>query len=113
MRTRDEALDLAALLKRDIAGIFPSETIETILYGSYARNDADEGSDIDVLFLVDSPRNVIAAKNWQIGEAAGEILIEHGIVISPIVENRDFFNEYQDPMPFFGNIKTEGIRLDV
>lgn len=34
-------------------------------------------------------RHDISEKNWQIGDLAAELLLEHGIVVSPLVENRD------------------------
>ena len=34
--------------------LFPNDDLELILYGSYARNEAQEGSDIDVMVLVDA-----------------------------------------------------------
>jgi len=49
-----------------ILPLFPNEKMDVILFGSYARGDYEEGSDIDVMFLVNTSRNEIAKKNWQI-----------------------------------------------
>ena len=82
-----------------------------ILYGSYARHDADDGSDIDVLLLTDLSRQTIREKHWQIGEAAAEVLLDHGIVVSPVVENRTYFYENEGLLPFFRNVQQEGVWL--
>ena len=94
-----------------LASLFPQDQIEAILFGSYARGDAEPGSDIDVLFLVDAARQDISARNWQIGDLAAELLLDYGIVVSPIVENRDYFNKNVDVLPFYRNVDREGVRL--
>lgn len=96
---------------RDMEAVFPQDRIEAILFGSYARGDAQSDSDIDVLVLVDAPRSTISEKNWKIGDLAGDYLLDYGVVVSPIVENRDYYNSNADILPFFRNIRTEGVRL--
>lgn len=93
---------------RDLLG--PSMR-DVILFGSYARNDADDGSDIDIMILADMSRTDIAALQWKIGEIASDILLNYGILVSPIVENRTFFLENTEIMPFFRNIHQEGVRI--
>lgn len=78
----------------------------------YARGDAEPGSDIDVLILVDASRQDISARNWQIGNLAAELLLDYGIVVPPIVENRDYFNKNVDILPFHCNVERKGVRLD-
>ena len=82
-----------------------------ILFGSYARGDADAGSDIDVLLLVDASRQDISTRNWQVGDLAAELLLVHGIVVSPIVENREYFNKNLELFPFYRNIHSEGVKI--
>ena len=81
------------------------------LFGSYARGDAEPGSDIDVLILVDASRQDISAQNWQVGDMAAELLLNYGVVVSPIVENRDYFNRNMNVLPFYRNVDREGVRI--
>ncbi|MBQ7455628.1 MAG: nucleotidyltransferase domain-containing protein [Clostridia bacterium] len=111
MCSQQEAQSIVEQLSQRISQLYPQETPDVILFGSYARRDADEGSDIDVLYLVDAPRQEIAARNWQVGAAAAELLLEHGVVVSPVVENRAFFRQHAATLPFFRNIQQEGVRL--
>lgn len=99
-------------MRNYIVHLFPSEMPDIILFGSYARSDANISSDIDVMFLVDSSRETIAEKHWQIGEAAAEVLMDHGIVVSPIVENRAYYHATADILPFFKNVQREGVWLN-
>ena len=98
-------------MSRNVRSLFPEGTMEVILFGSYARHDETDESDIDIMYLVDVPRSIIAERNWQLGEAAADVLLEHGVVISPIVENKEYFHEKADTLPFFQNIQKEGVRV--
>lgn len=111
MYSQNEVHELVKELSKEIAMLFREENIETIMFGSYARNEATSDSDIDVLILVDSPREIIADKNWEIGELAANILLDYGVVVSPIVENREFFIRNLSVLPFFQVINREGVKI--
>lgn len=111
MRSKDEVREIIARLNDRMAEIFPDEQMDVILFGSYARSDADDGSDIDVMFLVDAPRRSIEEKQWRIGEIAADVLMDSGAVVSPIVENRAYFRANADVMPFFRNVRREGVAI--
>ena len=91
--------------------LFNQEKIEAILFGSYARGDADSGSDIDVLLLVDASRQDISNRNWQVGDLAAELLLNYGVVVSPIVENREYFMRNLELFPFYRSVEREGVRI--
>ncbi len=84
---------------------------DIILFGSYARNDADDTSDIDVMILADMSREQIATLSFQLGEIASDLLFDYGILVSPIVENQDYFQSNLDVLPFFRNVHNEGVRI--
>ncbi len=111
MYSQEHILNLLKELKAGIQLLFPEDEMEFILFGSYARKEASAGSDIDVMILVDASREEIAQKNWKIGELAANILLEYGSVISPIVENRDFFRKHLVVLPFFQTVEQEGVRI--
>ena len=111
MRTNLEVRKIIAELCSIMASLFPQNQIEAILFGSYARGDAEPGSDIDVLILVDASRQDISAQNWQVGDMAAELLLNYGVVVSPIVENRDYFNRNMNVLPFYRNVDREGVRI--
>lgn len=111
MLTRQEATVIIVAMTRKITLLFPQDRIEAILFGSHARGDAGPESDIDVLFLVDASRQDIAERNWQVGDLAAELLLEYGVVVSPIVENRECFNRNSQGLPFYRSVESEGVRI--
>lgn len=111
MCSQDEICLIISQICKRMNSIFPNEQFDVILFGSYARNEADDSSDIDVMFLVDSSRQSIQEKYWQVGEAAAEALMAYGIVISPVVENRAYYHANVNIIPFFKNVQREGVKI--
>ena len=56
-------------------------------------------------------RQDISTQNWKVGDLAADFLLEYGIVVSPIVENRDYFIRNMNVLPFYRNIAREGVSL--
>ena len=85
-------------------------TAQTILYGSEARGDAREDSDIDLLILVDGDKMTIEQES-QITEPLYELELKTGVLISPIVMLKKQWQNRPYQTPFSINIANEGILL--
>lgn len=97
-------------LRDGLTALFPNESMDMILYGSYARGDAEPGSDLDVMILVDTSREEISKRSWDISGLASDLSLSCGVMVSPFVENRTFFLTLLPALPFFQNVSKEGIR---
>ncbi|MBO6288235.1 MAG: nucleotidyltransferase domain-containing protein [Prevotella sp.] len=84
--------------------------VQTILYGSEARGDAREDSDIDLLLLVDADRLTYSEKD-EIIAPLYDIELDTGIVISTIVMPRKEWENRPFLTPFQYNVNNEGIVL--
>lgn len=93
---------------RDLLG---DRVKKIILYGSYARGDYKNNSDIDIMILTDLNFDEIEKYRDEISDIAFDIELEKGIVISPIIKNIDRYNARVEIVPFFMNIKKEGVAL--
>lgn len=82
-----------------------------ILYGSYARGDYNENSDIDIMILVTLSEVEIKQFENGIYDIAVDLELKYGKVLSPIIKNQEFFEYWSDTLPFYRNVKMEGIRL--
>lgn len=87
----------------DIAGIF--------LYGSYARGDHDEYSDIDIVAIVKGSRAELQQKLKKVWDMSADIGLENDVVVSPAVIPYDEFEEYKETLPYYMNILREGKRI--
>ena len=81
------------------------------MYGSYARGDYTENSDIDILILVDISETKIKQSENQIYDGAFDLELKYGKVLSPIIKNQDFFEYWADALPFYRTIKKEGVKV--
>ena len=82
-----------------------------IVYGSYARGDYSELSDIDVMLLVSLGEEDIKKISDQISDLAFDFMMKYGVDISPVITNVDHFNYWVDNLPFYRNVRDEGVRL--
>ncbi len=82
-----------------------------ILYGSYARGDYNESSDIDIMILTDLTDDEIIKYRDCVTDIAYDIeeAYNFSIMLSPLVKNIDKFNYWLEALPFYMNIQKEGV----
>ena len=79
-----------------------------ILYGSVARDEARDDSDVDIAILVDSDEEGMYDR---ILDVVVNIELKYNLVISVVLIEVDRFKKWGDVLPFYKNIKKEGITL--
>ncbi|HIT60314.1 MAG TPA: nucleotidyltransferase domain-containing protein [Candidatus Fimousia stercorigallinarum] len=82
-----------------------------IVYGSYARGDYSEFSDIDVMLLVSLGDEDIKKISDQISDLAFDFMMKYSMDISPVITNTDHFNYWVDNLPYYRNVRDEGVEL--
>ena len=84
--------------------------VQVILYGSEARGDANENSDIDLLALVDTDKLTYGDKET-IMSPFYDIELETGVIISTLIMPRHEWENRPFMTPFQYNINQEGVIL--
>ncbi len=79
-----------------------------ILYGSHARGEATEDSDIDVLVLVDQSLNYREVDD-SLNDLLYDIILEEHELVSVIVLPEDHFESRN--LPFMLNVRKEGVTM--
>ena len=84
-----------------------------ILYGSYARGEYEENSDIDIMVLTDLSDEEIIKYRDKILDIAFDIEVDNNfdIMLSPLLKNIDKFNYWLEVLPFYMNVQREGVVL--
>ena len=84
-----------------------------ILYGSYARGDFNNSSDIDIMILTDLTDDEMYDYFVKISDMAYDIEWDNNfdITLSPLVKNIDKYNYWLDALPFYTNVQKEGVVL--
>jgi predicted nucleotidyltransferase len=88
---------------------FKEKLDKIILFGSYARGDYDNESDIDILVLV---KDVELRKyNDEMTDFEVDLTIKYGILPSIILRNTRYFNENKEIIPFYRSVEKEGVEI--
>lgn len=111
MCTKNQLNDLTKKIADGANSIFGLSLNSVILFGSYARGDFDEDSDIDILILVDLPSTELSAYRPYIDSLCGDLLLEYGVVVSIIEKDVKTYKKYANILPFYKNIVREGVKI--
>lgn len=102
-----DTANILQLIKKSVTGTEPGATV--ILYGSYARGDFNEDSDIDILVLLDKERATM--DDWKkVISSLSAISLDHGVYVSPYVSSKKAWAGHR-ANPFYENVNREGIQL--
>ena len=90
--------------------IFAEKFNSVILYGSYARGDYDEESDIDIMIMVDMSREELRKYRAMFSEFFFELNLEKGVFFTSKLQRQPYFYEWENAMPFYQNLIKEGVK---
>ena len=96
------------MIKNSVKNIEPSATV--ILYGSYARGDNRDDSDIDLLILLEKDK-ITWQDEKKIKYPLYNIEFDTGKIISPMVLSKKDWGKRHRITPFYENVQHEGIIL--
>ena len=108
MMTREEE-GVLKRFKRVLRDTLKDDSLEVMLFGSKARGDDRQDSDLDLLVIV-------SGKSWQLADqvygVATDLLLETGICLSPKVLSREEYDRLmRDETPFLMNVAAEGVAV--
>ena len=105
MQTKAQILER---IKRSVKETAPDATL--ILYGSYARGDEREDSDIDLLVLLNKEK-ITCDDRMQVISPVFDIELETGTLISLFFFPKKTWEINPRITPFYENVTKEGIIL--
>jgi predicted nucleotidyltransferase len=104
----DKLPEILAELRRRLEQLYGPRLVRLVLFGSQARGDAERGSDIDVLVVLDGP-----VKPGEEIERTGEIVaglsLEYDEVIACVFISSDQFANQGSPLLL--NVRREGVTI--
>jgi len=103
--------DIVYLFSQQVKLILKNDLTKVIMYGSYARGDNNDNSDIDIMILTTLTEEEIEKVETSIFDLAFDFQMEYGIDISVIIKNEEHFNHWLGALPFYDNVKKEGVVL--
>lgn len=95
-------------ISREYRKAYGSNITDIYLFGSYARNEETDQSDIDYAAIVQGERPELQEKLKSVWDAAADVGLQYDAVVSPTVIPYDEFQRYKDILPYYRNISIEG-----
>ena len=108
----DDVRNVVYKFSLQLRKLLGSSLSKVILYGSYARGDNHDFSDVDLMILVKMSDSEIKRIENDVYDIAFEIEIETGIDISPIIKNEAQYEYWVDTSPFYRNVRDEGVVIN-
>lgn len=93
---------------KDILG---DKLCKVILYGSYARGDYNDNSDIDIMVLADVNDIEKPVFLKDVDKISSNISLENDITVSISLKDKQFFDTHTGVLPFYRNVETEGVEV--
>ena len=93
---------------KELKTVYSDHLREIILFGSYARGDFMNESDIDLIILLDKIKD-IASESDRYRSVISRISLKYDKIVSIIPFNFEEF--YKKTTPLILNVKKEGIKI--
>ena len=85
----------------DLKRILGEKLAKVIVYGSYARGDYRDNSDVDIMILVKMSDEEIRTVKNDIYDLAFDVEMSTGIELSPVIKNEEQYEYWVDTLPFY------------
>jgi uncharacterized protein len=106
------AMSIVKDVEKRLKELFGDRLVSIILYGSYAHGNPDDESDVDILALVSDQVEDIEKCREKITDIITEISSLNDVFVSIIIKNDVLFYERSTYVPFYMNVKSQGITLN-
>ncbi len=99
------------LFAQEVRKLMGKDLKKVLVYGSYARGDYNDDSDVDIMILTSITEEKIEYMEDILYDKAFDFLMKYGIQISVIVKNEEHFNYWLGVLPFYDNVNREGVEI--
>ncbi len=111
MLTRTDALHIAAELAEQAKAVLQNKLDAVIVFGSYARNDFDAESDLDIMVRILCPADQLDEYERFFARLASRLSLRYDVTVSVIVKDKRTFSAFKSVLPFYQNVEREGIKI--
>ncbi|MDE7447132.1 MAG: nucleotidyltransferase domain-containing protein [Lachnospiraceae bacterium] len=111
MCTKIQIDNISQQISQSYRSVYGDNIVAIYLYGSYARGNYDEESDVDIAAIIRGNRIDLQRKLKQIWDVSADIGLKNDVIVSPTVIPFDEYVEYKHTLPYYMNIQKEGKRI--
>jgi predicted nucleotidyltransferase len=108
MKGVEDVKDLTKEIKDHLIDRYGDDIRQVVVYGSYARGEATDDSDLDVLVVVSDSLDPVEVER-SLSDLLFDLLLERKELVSVIAIPEDIFENYRSP--FILNAREEGVPI--
>lgn len=106
-----EVWEKLKLYVSELEKIYGEHLLNVILYGSYARGDYTEESDIDIMILSDLTDLELKKYGRILSYMTYDFNMDNSVEIMPYAKEKAHYMKWVENYPFYANIQREGVEL--
>ena len=106
--------ELKAITDEVVKRIFENKRLKiakVILYGSYARGNSNDYSDIDIMVLCDNRETELDDVRYLTNVISSRISLENDVDVAVLLKDQKQFEQWVNVLPFYQKVRNEGIVL--
>lgn len=111
MCTKSELQTILDKVKNASVQLYGDRLNRIILYGSYARGDHTDESDIDLMIVLNCEPEEIKKLRKTTIEMTSNISLEQEVLLSVLLRDKKHFEDNLDFFPLYKNIIKEGVMI--
>ena len=89
--------------------VYGNNLVKVMMYGSYARGDYDDYSDVDIAAIVKGERVTLQSELKKVWDISADLELQYETIVSPTVIPFDEYEQYRHDIPYYMNIEKEGV----
>lgn len=82
-----------------------------VLYGSYARGDNDDESDIDIMVRINCSQEELKKYRFILSSFTSALSVENDVTVSVVIVDTPTYERYKHHLPFYENVEREGLKI--
>lgn len=111
MCTQSELQRVLRKVRSSSEKLYAEKLNKIILYGSYARGDNTEESDIDIMIVLNCDYDEVRKFRGKTSEMASDISLEEDVFLSILLRDKKHFEDNKDFLPFYRNVIQDGVAV--
>ena len=108
MQAKDKVQVITASVMESVFALLSDKLYKVVLYGSY---DFTPESDIDIMVVLDCSKEEVLSYRKEVSKLSSRIGLEHDIMISILLRDKESFEHGKKVLPFYQNIIKDGVEL--
>ncbi len=109
--TEEKIREIVERFATEAKRIYGTSLRNVILYGSCARGDFEQDSDIDIMVLLDAPQEEMGIERKKILEVSNQLDWDYDVVLTPVFQNYQLYQKYMSVSKYYQNVQREGVQF--